>query len=242
MIKTKLELKYTVCSPTEKVPVIVVAAGSSLRMKGVNKQLAEIGGIPVIVRTLLAFENCDAVSNIILVVKTEDLFKIQLICEKYNLSKLTDIVCGGDSRQESVLKGFARVPKDATKVLIHDGARPLVDDRIIKSVIEGLKKFSACSPAIKVKDTIKEINPDGSILKTVPRENLVAVQTPQGVKVKEYLEAIKDTDVSGFTDDVSIMEAKGYSSGIVEGSYKNIKITTVEDLILAENFLENYND
>ncbi len=242
MIKTELELKYTICKEDESVPVIVVAAGSSVRMKGVNKQLCEIGGIPVIVRTLLAFESCDAISNIVLVVKTEDLFKIQFICEKYKLSKLTDIVCGGNSRQESVLRGFERLPKDAEKVLIHDGARPLVSDGIIKSVVKGLEKFTACGCAIKVKDTIKEIGPDGSILRTVPRENLVAIQTPQGVRVKEYLYAIKDTDVSQFTDDLSIMESKGYSSGIVDGSYKNIKITTVEDLTLAESFLENYND
>ncbi len=242
MIKPKLELKYTVCQSGEKVPVIVVAAGSSLRMKGVNKQLYEIGGIPVVVRTLLAFENCDAISNIILVVKTEDLFKIQFICEKYNLSKLTDIVCGGESRQESVLRGFERLPQDAEKVLIHDGARPLVSDNVIKSVIDGLSKFSACCCAVRVKDTIKEVGEDGSILRTVPRDNLVAVQTPQGVKVKEYLEAVKNTNVSLFTDDVSIMEAKGYSAGVVDGDYKNIKITTTEDLILAENFLENYND
>lgn len=242
MIKPKLELKYTVCSCARKVPVIVVAAGSSLRMKGVNKQLYEIGGIPVIIRTLLAFENCDAVSNIILVVKTEDLFNIQFICEKYNLSKLTDIVCGGDTRQQSVLNGFARLSKDTEKVLIHDGARPLVSDSIIKSVIDGLEKFSACGCAVKVKDTLKEVTFDGSIIKTVPRENLVAIQTPQGVRVKEYLEATANTDVSLFTDDLSIMESKGYSAGIVEGSYKNIKITTPEDLILAESFLENYDD
>ena len=242
MIKTELQLEYTVCQSEEKVPVIVVAAGSSLRMKGVNKQLAEIGGVPVIIRTLLAFEHSDAISNIILVVKTEDLFKIQFICEKYELSKLTDIVCGGASRQESVLKGFERLPEDAEKVLIHDGARPLVSDGIIKSVIDGLSKFSACGCAVKVKDTIKEIGPNGGVLRTVPRENLVSIQTPQGVKVKEYLEAVKGTDVSGFTDDLSIMEAKGYSAGIVEGDYKNIKITTVEDLILAESFLEKYND
>lgn len=242
MIKPKLELKYTVCKDCESVPVIVVAAGSSLRMNGVNKQLCEIGSVPVIVRTLLAFENCDTVSNIVLVVKTEDLFKIQFICEKYNITKLTDIVCGGASRQESVLKGFERIPKDAEKVLIHDGARPLVSDSIIKSVVKGLERFSACGCGVKVKDTIKEIGVDGSILKTVPRENLVAIQTPQGVRVKEYLEATKNTDVSTFTDDLSIMEASGYLAGIVEGSYKNIKITTVEDLALAESYLENYND
>ncbi len=238
MIKTETKLDYSVCEQTEKMPVIVVAAGSSTRMKGINKQFAEICGKPVVIRTLLAFEGCDAISDIILVVKAEDLFQTELICRKYNITKLKDIVCGGNTRQESVLNGFARIG-EAEKVLIHDGARPLVNDGIIKSVIKGLENFSACTCAVRVKDTIKEISENGFIIKTVPRENLVAVQTPQGVKVKEYLEAVKDTDVSGFTDDVSIMEAKGYPAGIVEGSYKNIKITTAEDLISAEAFLEN---
>ncbi len=237
MLKTELKLDYTVCDSAESLPVIIVAAGSSSRMKGENKQLIELGGVPVIIKSLRAFEACERISNIILVVKTEDLFKMQMLCEEYNISKLGDIVCGGDTRQDSVLKGFARIGKDCKKVLIHDGARPLVTKDIIYSVIDGLENFSACAPAVKVKDTIKQIDKSGKVLRTVEREDLVSVQTPQGVIVGEYLNAIKNIDVSGFTDDTSIMEAAGFSVGVVEGSYKNIKITTKEDIALAKSFL-----
>lgn len=237
MNKTELKLDYTVCENNSGIPVIVVAAGSSSRMNGVNKQLAEIRDIPIIIRTLQAFENCNAVSNIILVVRDEDLFQIQFLCEKYMINKLTDIVCGGKNRQESVLKGFARLDKNCEKVLIHDGARPFVTDEIICSVAKALDEFSAAACGIKVKDTVKQIDSDGLVLKTVPRENLVAVQTPQGVRVADYLKATEKADISLFTDDTSIMESAGFKVCITEGSYRNIKITTKEDLLLAETFL-----
>lgn len=237
MQKTKLKLDYSICEDTGGIPVIVVAAGASSRMQGTNKQLAEIGGIPVIIRTLQKFENCKAISNIILVVRDEDLFQIQMLCEKFMITKLTDIVCGGASRQESVLNGFDRLSNDDEKVLIHDGARPFVTSEIICSVADALDDFSAVTCAVKVKDTIKQVDENGQVLKTIPRENLVSVQTPQGVRVKEYLAATHNVDVSVFTDDTSLMEAAGYSVGITGGSYKNIKITTKEDLILAETFI-----
>lgn len=237
MEKTELKLNYTVNEQCGNIPVIVVAAGSSNRMKGTNKQLAEIGSVPVVIKSLQAFENCSQISNIILVVRTEDLFQIQMLCEKYMITKLSDIVCGGNTRQESVLKGFSRLSEGAQKVLIHDGARPFVDSKIICSVADALEKYSAVTCGVKVKDTIKQVDKNGKVLKTVPREDLVSVQTPQGVKVSDYLSACESVDVSKFTDDTSIMEAAGYSVYITEGSYKNIKITTKEDLILAEAFL-----
>ncbi len=237
MLKTELKLDYSLNNSDGDVPVIVVAAGSSSRMKGTNKQLLELAGVPVVIRTLKAFENCEKISRIILVVRAEDLFTIQMLCEKYSITKLTDIVCGGASRQESVLKGFARLEASCQKVLIHDGARPFIKGEVICSVIDGLERFSACGCAVKVKDTIKQIDSDGKVIRTVPREDLVYIQTPQGVRVEEYLKAVENIDVSVFTDDTSIMEAAGYSVGIVEGDYKNIKITTAEDIILAQGFL-----
>lgn len=237
MTKTELKLDYTVNETTEKVPVIIVAAGSSTRMKGTNKQLLELGGLPVIIRTLKAFDCCDGISDIILVTKTEDLFTMQMLCEKYKISKLSDVVCGGKSRQESVLNGFSRLKNGCEKVLIHDGARPFITEDIIYSVIKGLERFSACGCAVKVKDTIKQVDKEGKVVRTVQREDLVSIQTPQGVKVAEYLQATKNVDVSAFTDDTSIMEAAGYTVGIVEGSYRNIKITTTEDIVLAKSFL-----
>lgn len=231
MNKTEIKLQYRVCEEKNQgLTVIIVAAGSSVRMQGINKQLLQINGVPVIVKTLLAFENCNAVKNIILVVRHEDLFELQMLAEKYMITKLTDIVCGGKNRQESVLNGFARLGSESA-VLIHDGARPLVSNEIICSVAKALDTHTAVTCAVKVKDTVKQVDETGKVIKTIPRESLVAVQTPQGVHVKEYLDSVeKAGDVSLFTDDTSIMEAAGYEVYTVDGSYKNIKITTPEDI------------
>ena len=237
---TKTVLQYDICEEnTETLPVIIVAAGSSSRMNGINKQTALLDGVPVIIRTLLAFQNCEKISNIILVVRTDDIFSMQLLTEKYEILKLTDIVCGGNSRQESVLKGLARLKPTDGKVLIHDGARPLVDSEIISAVADALDDCKAVTCAVKVKDTVKEVDSVGKVVKTLKRESLVSVQTPQGVYVKEYKEAVDGiTDFTGITDDVSIMEAAGYEVLTVDGSYKNIKITTPEDLMFAECLLK----
>ncbi len=238
--KTETRLEYTLCENTfDAIPAIIVAAGSSSRMAGVNKQFLEINGIPVIVKTLLAFEQSSAVRNIILVSKAEDIFKLQLLAEQYNISKLSDIVCGGESRQESVIKGIERLDINTEAVLIHDGARPFASDSIIRSVAEALKANLAVSCAVKVKDTVKEISANGFVEKTLDREKLVAVQTPQGVRLKEYRKAIADIpNIASFTDDTSIMEAAGHKVFIVDGSYSNIKITTPEDIFIAERFSE----
>jgi 2-C-methyl-D-erythritol 4-phosphate cytidylyltransferase len=214
----------------------VVAAGASSRMGGTNKQLTEVGGVPVIIKTLQKFENNKNISNIILVVRDEDLFTIQMLADKYMISKVSDIVCGGKNRQESVLKGFARLPENAEKALIHDGARPFVSDVIIDGVIDGLNEYSAVTCGVKVKDTIKRVSQGGIAEETLERESLRAIQTPQGVRVSEYLTAVENADIANFTDDTSIMEAAGYKVLIVDGDYKNIKITTKEDLILANAF------
>ena len=236
MTKTELKLEYTLSQNKGTVPVIVVAAGASSRMGGTNKQLAEVGGVPVIIKTLQKFENNKNISNHILVDRDEDLFTIQMLADKYMISKVSDIVCGGKNRQESVLKGFARLPENAEKALIHDGARPFVSDVIIDSVIDGLKEYSAVTCGVKVKDTIKRVSQGGIVEETLERDSLRAIQTPQGVRVSEYLTAVENADIANFTDDTSIMEAAGHKVLIVDGDYKNIKITTKEDLILANAF------
>lgn len=240
MNKTEITLQYEICEDSyQGIPAIIVAAGASSRMQGTNKQLLELNGIPVIINTLLKFENCKAVKNIILVVRTEDLFAMQLLTEKYMITKLSDIVCGGQTRQDSVLKGLSRVAEEDSAVLIHDGARPLVSGGIITSVANALEEYSAVTCAVKVKDTIKQIDENGKVVKTLERNSLVAVQTPQGVRIKEYLDAVqKAGDVSAFTDDTSLMEAAGYEVYTVEGSYRNIKITTPEDIAAARAYGE----
>lgn len=241
MATTQTVLQYEIKEKTtDGVPVIVVAAGNFTRMNGVNKQLVELCGIPVIIRTLMAFQRCDEISDIILVVRADDVFEMQMLTEKYKITKLTDIICGGSNRQESVMKGLSRLSSVQKCVLIHDGARPLTDSNLICRVTQALKNNDAVIPAIKSKDTIKMVDNNGLVVKTIPRDELVLVQTPQGVRVDEYRNAI---DMAGeklcqFTDDASFMEAAGYKVAVVEGNYKNIKITTREDIALAELYLK----
>lgn len=238
MLETEIKLEYNLCeNKSSGIPVIVVAAGSSSRMNGINKQMLLLGGIPVLVRTLLQFERNQNISRIIVVSKKENLLEIQKLADEYMISKLTDIVEGGASRQESVLNGLKRLSQNEEKVLIHDGARPLVSQKTISDVANALENHVAVTCAVKVKDTIKEIDKEKKVIKTLNRENLVSVQTPQGARVLEYLKAISETDISKFTDDTSILEAAGYGVYTVEGSYKNIKITTVEDIKAAQSFL-----
>ena len=239
-MKTETVLKYEVSEiPENGIPAIIVAAGSFTRMEGVNKQLAEISGIPVIIRTLMAFENSNLVSSIILVVRADDVFSVQLLTEKYGITKLTDIVCGGNCRQESVVKGLSRVSVTAEKVLIHDGARPLVDGDTIERVAKGLDSFSAVTCAVPIVDTVKRVDTNGQVLETLNRDGLVSVQTPQGVRVTDYKSALeKAEDLSAFTDDMSIMEKAGFKVLTVMGSRDNIKITTKRDIPFAESLLE----
>ena len=239
-MKTETVLKYEVSEiPKDGIPAIIVAAGSFTRMEGVNKQLAEISGIPVIIRTLMAFENSSLVSSIILVVRPDDVFSMQLLAEKYGMTKLTDIVCGGNCRQESVVKGLSRVSVTAEKVLIHDGARPLVDGDTIERVANGLDSFSAVTCAVPIVDTVKRVGSEGQVLETLNRDGLVSVQTPQGVRIADYKSALKKAeDLSVFTDDTSIMENAGFKVLTVMGSRDNIKITTKRDISFAESLLE----
>lgn len=240
METTELKFEYEVCSTKENsVPVIIVAAGNSSRMQGENKQFSLLFSVPVIARTLMTFENCELISRIILVAKDDDIFAMQSLAQKYNITKLSDIVCGGDTRAQSVLNGFSKLCEGENYVLIHDGARPLVTQKTISSVIEKLPEFSAVSPAVPLKDTVKRVDANGQIKETLVRSELLAVQTPQGVNKSDYLSACeKLSDTSLFTDDCSILEQAGYKCVCVEGDYKNIKITTKEDLGTAEGYLK----
>lgn len=237
MLETEFKLEYEIeeLSADGGVPVIVVAAGSSTRMNGINKQTALLCGVPLIIRTLMRFEKCGKISNIILVVKPDDVFSMQQLADRYHIEKLTDIVCGGDNRQQSVKNGLERLPENAETVLIHDGARPFVTDEIICSVISALSTHNAVTCAVRLKDTVKRVDENGNVLSTPDRNTLVSVQTPQGVNVSDYRAALESSvDLGRFTDDMSVMEAAGHKPFTVLGSYENIKVTTPEDIALAE--------
>lgn len=219
------------------VPVIIVAAGSSTRMKGVSKPFALVSGLPVIVRSLLAFERSPYISNIVLVTKQEFILQMQNYADEFAITKLTDIVEGGSNRQESVLCGFKSI-KNADKVLIHDAARPLVSSFLIERICKELSDSDCVICATKVKDTIKGVDRDGNVYKTYNRDELYAVQTPQGADVNKYLKIFEESDSAQFTDDASMFESAGYKVRVIDGEYTNIKITTPEDIALAEFYIE----
>lgn len=238
MIKVDYEIEYTSEYTVERYPVIIVAAGSSSRMQGINKQFLEIGGIPVLVRTMSAFEQSPLISRIILVTKEEFIADIESLALKYSITKLTDVVSGGADRFSSVLNGFNSLNADEEKVLIHDGARPFVDNVIIGNVCAALQNYDASVCAVPIKDTVKIADGDGTVKNTPDRNMLYSAQTPQGVNASLYrtaAQSIEDTSI--ITDDAYVMELAGRKVKIVMGDYKNIKITTPEDIILAEAIL-----
>lgn len=233
----EFEIKYEVIdAENTAIPIIIVAAGSSNRMKGTNKQFLSIEGVPVIAKTLLKFEKSENISRIILVAKRDDILKMQEICNEWGIGKVTDIVEGGNNRNSSVLNGFKRLSDDENKVLIHDGARPFVTQKNIRDTVLALKTADAVLTAVKVADTVKRTDDGGTVVATLNRDNLYLAQTPQGVDVKKYLKICSKNDTSVFTDDASVMEYGGYKVKVVDGSRLNIKITTPEDIPIANAY------
>ena len=229
-----------------KITAIVLAAGSGSRMKSkTKKQFMEIKGKPVIWYSLFEFEK-SRVDEIILVTGKEDIdYCKKEIVEKYNLKKIKNVVAGGSERYESVYNGL----KEATGniVLIHDGARPLINNEIIERSIEGTIKSDACVVGVLVKDTIKRANKEGYIIDTPNRSELWITQTPQSFKtdlvkmaykkMKEELE--KGNTTLNITDDAMVVEEFTTNQvRFVQGDYKNIKVTTPEDIDIAELFIE----
>lgn len=237
-LKTKIEFKYTAGEAETAYPVIVVAAGESRRMNGRDKLFLPLGGMPVIARTLTVLNSSPFVSRIILVVRKNNMLKIQQLISEYELNKLTDLVAGGNNRQESVCCGLQRLADNEKKALIHDGARPLVDDLVIGGVAQALEAYDAVICGIPVSDTVKRVGENNNVIETVDRSNLYCVQTPQGVNVERYLEICgKITVPSLYTDDAGIFEAAGVPVFVASGSRRNIKITLPSDIEFAELLL-----
>ena len=231
--ETKIEYTALVEKEYKSVAAIIVCGGSSSRMNGVDKMFAEIGDMPLSAVTVSAFQNCDKVDNIIIVTKSDSVLPMQQMCEKYGFSKVSDIVEGGSCRQRSVANGLDKVRADI--VLVHDGARPFVTNDCILRVIDGAERYSACTCAVKLKDTVKQIKNDGLVVSTPDRASLVAVQTPQGFDAELYKKCVSNSqfDLEKFTDDCSVVESCGHSVYIVDGDYENFKVTTSEDLLYA---------
>jgi len=221
---------------------VIVSAGKGLRfMEGKKKQFYSLGGKPILAHTLDKFETCPLIRSVRLVVGQEDMdYCLEEIVERYRFQKVSEIVPGGKRRQESVKNGIDALPKDAEIVAIHDGVRPLLTRTMIEDSIHSALRHGAVVLAMPVKETIKMANPDGTVLKTLDRESLWQIQTPQTFQVNVIREAHYRATEDGFvgTDDASLVERLGVKVHILPGSYTNIKITTPEDLVLANLFLK----
>ena len=216
---------------------VIVAAGSASRMGGIDKVMASLGGEPMIVRTVRAFQNCDAIASIVIVTREDLIQPISGLCR--DMGKVVAVVAGGSSRQESVHLGLNALPKGTKLAAVHDGARPLISWQVIDRVVRAANTYGAAAPAIPVKDTIKVVA--GGLVKETPdRSTLMAVQTPQVFDFDLLRGALRKAEEDGaaVTDDCSAVERTGMKIKIVEGDERNLKVTTPMDLKIAELLLE----
>ena len=221
---------------------IIPAGGSGKRLGAdVAKQYLSLCSLPVLVHTLHVFQKSGITDDVILVVPQDDLiFVREQIVEKYGLTKVSTVVKGGSQRQDSVRNGLEAIAKPCDIVIVHDGVRPFVTlemiDRVVKEAVDG----GAASIGVPAKDTIKETTGENIVAATLPRQNLWQAQTPQAVRYdllcRAYAAAEKDHYYG--TDDASLVERIGVKVRMIAGSYKNIKITTPEDLVIAETFMK----
>ena len=223
--------------PLKKCGAVIVAAGTASRMGGIDKVMAPLQGEPMIVRTVRTFQNCDAVSEIVIVTRSDLIQKIGDLCAGFD--KVRAVVVGGSSRQESVNLGLNALSDKMKLAAVHDGARPLISWQVIDRVVRAANTYGAAAPAIPVKDTIKVV--EGFVVKNTPnRDTLRAIQTPQVFDFDMLRGALKKAELDGasVTDDCSAVERLGLTVKIVEGDERNIKVTTPMDLKIAELLLE----
>lgn len=227
---------------------ILVAAGKGLRMGlATKKQYLSLDETPILARTIMAFDICDLVHEIVLVIPEQDHVYCQKnIIDPFGFSKQIHLVEGGAQRQDSVLNGLKKVcetasPDKETIVLIHDGVRPFINQEIIKTCIKTAVEYGACIPAVKITDTIKQADSDLQVEKTMDRQFLYTAQTPQTFKLDLILRAFDHAQKTSFsgTDDASFVEHMGGRVKIINGSKQNIKITTQEDLAFGNLLLKN---
>ena len=225
------------------VCAVIVAAGSSRRMGGENKLLLPLDDAPVLAHTLSAFEKCAAIRDIVLVCRVQDILPYSDLARSFGISKLRTVTRGGDSRTASVLAGITAAPEDTGLVAVHDGARPLVSEAVITEAVYAAAEYGAAAPVVPVKDSIKRIQ-NGNIAADVPRDTLAAVQTPQVFDRALLTRALQTAarENRSFTDDCAAVEAMGQAVRATHGSYENIKITTPEDILVAEAFLHREED
>ena len=223
--------------PLRYCGAVIVAAGSASRMGGIDKVMAELKGEPMIVHTVRAFQNCDAIKEIVIVTRHDLILPITKLTNGFH--KVTAVVAGGSSRQESVSLGMNALSDKCELAAIQDGARPLVTWQLIDRVVRAAHAYHAAIPVIPVKDTIKVCNSD-LVVSTPDRSTLRAVQTPQVFDFDLLRGALQKAAEDGaeVTDDCSAVERLGMSVKTVEGDERNLKVTTPFDLKIAEMLME----
>lgn len=216
-----------------KVAAIVAAAGKGERMKTkVHKPFVVLGKEPILAHTLKALEGSKAVSEIIVVVHQADLPKARLLVKRLRLKKIKDVVAGGKRRLDSVKSGLAAVSEDAELVIVHDGCRPFIDNKMISSALDAANTFGGSITGVPVNPTIKQIEKGDFVAATLERDSLIEVQTPQAFRRDMLVRAYEKAMAEGAdaTDDAALVERLGIKIKVVNGSHRNIKITTPEDL------------
>jgi 2-C-methyl-D-erythritol 4-phosphate cytidylyltransferase len=225
-----------------KVSVIIVAAGYGKRMGGsISKQLLELNGRPVLYYCIKAFNKIEEIDEIIVVVNRKIFGSVKSLIIKSKFKKAKELVIGGKERQYSVYNGLKKLKCHLNQiVLIHDGVRPLVTKKIILDVIRNSKKFGSAIPALPVKETLKMSEDGDFFLKTINRNKIWSIQTPQGFKYNILIQAFEKARKDNFigSDDAALIERIGVKPKIVPGSFKNIKITTPEDVKIAKKFMK----
>ena len=224
------------------VTALIPAAGMGKRMgKAVAKQFLPLGDKPMLAHTLLVFQQAPEIDEIIPILSQEDMENcLQQVIERYRITKVKTLVVGGKERQDSVANGLMKLGKDASVVLVHDGVRPFVTLEMIRTAVDHAKKGICVSVGVPVKDTIKETDDEGFVRRTLERSRLWAIQTPQAFPVKVLKRAYDESyahRVFG-TDDAMLVERAGGRVQVIMGNYENIKITTPEDLLVAEEILK----
>ena len=216
---------------------VVPAAGSSTRM-GQDKLLLPLGEQPVLLHTLRALELCPYITEIVVVTREELIVPIGQLCRDAALEKVRKVIVGGATRSHSVPAGLGELPPDPELAAIHDGARPLVSQAVLEAVIRRASECGAAAPAVPVKDTVKRAR-DGLVTATLDRAELRAVQTPQVFQVDLIKTALQKAleDGAELTDDCAAVERLGIGVALTEGDYCNLKLTTPEDLAVAEALL-----
>lgn len=227
--------------PNKICCAILVAAGSSTRMAiHMSKQFIPLLNIPAIAHTLHAFEKADCIQEIVVVCRNEDISELWDTIRTYHIHKVAAVVPGGETRQQSVAAGIAAASVQAAYFAIHDGARPLIQPQDIDAVIQDAFLHKASALAVPVKDTIKIIDKSGFVASTPDRSSLWAVQTPQVFERSLYLTAMKQAERNSadYTDDCQLVEHIGIPIHLCPGDYTNLKLTTQEDIAIAEAILK----